>query len=432
MTLKHYIKLQELKMDNSFIPNIKKTNIISKRKLIGLGKRKKNNFLQEVPIRMPVFISDPHEIITSKYKGDLVIRYDSNLRYKYLFNYKTGETIRSNYYTESFKYTKTDVFAANFPHMVDVGIMGHCSHGESGLCLKSGVQCYQNGPSVNEPNMSLEDFKQIALECKDLTNQFALGGRGDPNEHENFEEILKICRDNNIVPNYTTSGFNLTDEQILISKKYCGAVAVSWYRGDYTTKAIERLIDAGIKTNIHYVLNSDTLDEAIHLFETDAFPQGVNAVIFLTHKPVGLGQKEKCLHYNDPKVHRIYELIQQGRRRFKVGIDGCLVVGLINSGLRFDMKYLDTCGAARFTCYIDSNMIMHPCSFDVENQFGIKLKENSIAEAWNSEKFRQFRNLLLVGCKGCDKSSYCYGGCVMHKSIVLCPSLQEGVYPKNN
>ncbi len=416
-------------MDNSLITNVKKTKIQPDKKLIGLGKSQKNTAesFKEVPVRAPEFFPDLRKIIISKYKGDVVTRYDCNLRYKYFFNYKTGEAIRSNYFTEAFEYTNTDVFAANFPHMVDIGIMGHCSHGRSGLCLKSGVQCYQNGLSVEKPNMSLENFKRIAAECKDLTNQFALGGRGDPNEHENFEEILKTCRENHIVPNYTTSGFDLTDEQILISKKYCGAVAVSWYRSDYTYKAIQRFIDAGVKTNIHYVLNHDTLDEAIHLFETDSFPQGVNAVIFLTHKPVGLGQKEKCLRYNDPKVHRMFKLIKQGSRRFKVGIDGCLVVGLINSGLRFDMRYLDTCEATRFTCYIDADMNMFPCSFDINGQYGVSLRENTIAQAWNSEQFQQFRNILREGCKGCEKSLYCYGGCVLHKSIVLCPSLQEGV-----
>lgn len=416
-------------MDIEKINNIHKTQIDFSNKMIGLNKSSKHENREKIPARFPSLLIDPRKQILSRYRGDSVTRYDTVLRYKYFFNYKTGETVRSDYFTENYEPTATDVFAANFPHMVDVGIMGHCMHGKSGLCLKSGVQCYQNGLEISKPNMSLKDFVGIVEQCKDLTNQFALGGRGDPNEHEDFETILRICRENRIVPNYTTSGFNLTDKQIEISKKYCGAVAVSWYRGEYTLSAIRRLVDAGVKTNIHYVLNSDTLNEAIDLFEKNAFPQGVNAVIFLTHKPVGLGQHEKCLKYNDPRVHHIFKLIQQGRRRFKVGLDGCLVVGLINSGLKFDMRYLDTCGAARFTCYIDAEMLMHPCSFDSDNQFAVDLKRHTMIEAWNSSKFQKFRKILLTGCKGCDKSSFCYGGCVMHKSIVLCPSLQEGIYP---
>lgn len=37
-------------------------------------------------------------------------------------------------------------------------------------------------------------------------------------------------------------------------QKYCGAVAVSWYRSEYTLNAIQMLLNAGVKTNIHYVL----------------------------------------------------------------------------------------------------------------------------------------------------------------------------------
>lgn len=60
--------------------------------------------------------------------------------------------------------------------------------------------------------MSLDDFRRIAEQSKGKCNQFALGGRGDPDQHEHFEEILKICRQNNIVPNFTTSGYGMTEE----------------------------------------------------------------------------------------------------------------------------------------------------------------------------------------------------------------------------
>ena len=29
---------------------------------------------------------------------------------------------------------------ASFPHLIDVGIMGHCLHGKLGLCAKAGIQ----------------------------------------------------------------------------------------------------------------------------------------------------------------------------------------------------------------------------------------------------------------------------------------------------
>lgn len=118
---------------------------------------------------------------------------------------------------------------ASYPHLIDVGIMGHCIHGKTGLCAKAGIGCYQSGMHRKDSNMTIEDFKTIAEQSKGRCNQFALGGAGDPDQHEHFEEILKICRDNNIVPNFTTSGYGMTPEIAKICKNYCGAVATSQY-----------------------------------------------------------------------------------------------------------------------------------------------------------------------------------------------------------
>ena len=67
--------------------------------------------------------------------------------------------------------------------------MGHCMHGKNGLCIKAGVQCYQDGLYVQKPNMPLSEFQRLARECKGKTFQFALGGRGDVDQHKNFKEI---------------------------------------------------------------------------------------------------------------------------------------------------------------------------------------------------------------------------------------------------
>lgn len=406
------------KIDLSFI---KKTKKAPDKKLQGFGHTNKSKTKKRIII-YPRQLENIREHILTHKEGDVVTHLDKDMGYIYSFNYKTGYYKRTDYLDKNLLSLGCDVFAANFPHLIDVGIMGHCTHGKSGLCLKSGVQCYQDGMHISKPNMSVDSFRRIAEQCRDLTFQFALGGRGDPNEHENFGEILKICRENNIVPNYTTSGFNLTDEQIELTKKYCGAVAVSWYRNDYTLSSIKRFIDAGVKTNIHYVLNKDTINEAITMLENNMFPTGTNAVVFLTHKPVGLGQKEKCLKYDMSEVVKMFGLIKKGGYPFKVGIDGCFVVGLINSGLNFNMEYLDTCEATRFTCYIDADLIMHPCSFDVSNEYVIDIKDKTIEEAWNSDVFNNIRKKLQRGCPGCKYNSHCLGGCFLHEDIVLCPN----------
>ena len=169
---------------------------------------------------------------------------------------------------------------ASFPELLDVGIMGHCVHGKSGLCVKAGVECYQDGLHAAAPNMTLEDFREIVRQCRGKTYQIALGGCGDPDQHEHFAKILDACRSAGIVPNFTTSGLGLNSELAQLCKKHCGAVAVSWYRSTYTLRAIDLLFQADVITNIHYVVSNSTIEEAVTRLKERSFPVGVNAIVF--------------------------------------------------------------------------------------------------------------------------------------------------------
>ena len=226
---------------------------------------------------------------------------DKQYHFKSAFDTETGAYVRTGVLDENGQDTGVDPFMASYPHLIDVGIMGYCIHGKTGLCAKAGIGCYQSGLLVEQPNMTVEDFRWIAEQSKGRCNQFALGGRGDPDQHEHFEEILKICRENMLVPNFTTSGYGMTPEIAKLCKQYCGAVAVSWYRSEYTLNAIQMLLDAGVKTNIHYVLGKNSIDEAIDRLTRNDFPKGINAVIFLLHKPAGQGTKANMLAVDDSR-----------------------------------------------------------------------------------------------------------------------------------
>ena len=89
------------------------------------------------------------------------------------FNQKTGIYFRSGILVDG-KDSGVDPFMSSFPELLDVGIMGHCKHGKSGLCMKAGVECYQNGLYADSPNMTLEDFRNLAAQCRGQTYQFAL------------------------------------------------------------------------------------------------------------------------------------------------------------------------------------------------------------------------------------------------------------------
>lgn len=336
------------------------------------------------------------------------------------FDEKTGNYIRTGILAGG-KDTGKDPFMASFPELLDVGIMGHCIHGKTGLCLASGVECYQDGYHSDKENMKLEDFREIARQCRGKTFQFALGGCGDPDQHENFEEILKICVENQIVPNFTTSGFGMTKEIADLCKKYCGAVAVSWYRSSYTWKAVELLLNAGVKTNIHFVLTKDSVEEALELLQTGGFPEGINAVIFLLHKPVGLGTKEKMITSDNREFQSFIRYITKESFQHKIGFDSCTVPALINTPGTVDMDSLDTCEGGRWSAYITSDMKMLPCSFDnQELRWSVDLKTHTISEAWTSPAFEDFRNHFRRACPQCEKRELCMGGCPILPEIVLC------------
>lgn len=96
----------------------------------------------------------------------MIKKVDRKNRFVAMFNPTTGFYARSGVIDENGHDTGVDPFMTAFPELIDVGVMGHCVHGASGLCFKSGVQCYQNGLKTKEPNMTLENFKRIVDECR--------------------------------------------------------------------------------------------------------------------------------------------------------------------------------------------------------------------------------------------------------------------------
>lgn len=88
------------------------------------------------------------------------------------FDEKTGQYVRSGIIKNGVE-SAEDPFMACFPELLDIGIMGHCKHGQSGLCLEAGVECYQDGLHARAPNMTLEDFQEIVRQCrgKHLSNR---------------------------------------------------------------------------------------------------------------------------------------------------------------------------------------------------------------------------------------------------------------------
>lgn len=284
-----------------------------------------------------------------------------------------------------------DPFMTELPTMIDIGIMGSCQNN----C----EFCYQ-GPD-NEPHMSLDNFKSIILQTKHHINQVALGGRGDPNLHPQFAEIIEFARKHDVVPNYTTSGKNITTDQIEISKM-CGAVAVSYYASGFTFSALNRLMLAGIKTNIHYMFTQFSQPFAMTLLRGSEWPSvdtdRLNAVIFLLFKPQGSGRDLTVLIPTPDQLKMFAEEVFNPKSKFKIGMDSCMINHVVKyvTPHKIQAMSIDTCEAARMSVYISPSMKMIPCSFADHDSCGVQIDDvNDIKTIWTKHpNFKKWRGKL--------------------------------------
>lgn len=353
-------------------------------------------------------------------------QYDPNGFVSY-FNTDNGDYYRSGILDDFGNDSGVDPFMAAFPHLLDIGIMGHCHHGLTGKCRLSGVQCYQMGGSIKEPNMPLDAYKSIIDQSKGKVYQVALGGRGDPEMHESFEEILRITRDAGIVPNLTTSGYGLTERHADLIATYCGAAAVSYYKTPYMTRAIKMLSSRGLPTNLHFVLGGNTIDEAIEMLSENKIPEGIDRVVFLLHKPVGYGDQERVLKHGDPRVKIFFDLLTRPEIAERTGFDSCCVPGIVTFAKAVSPETFDACESGRFSAYIGPDSVMRPCSFDQTGKHTVDLKHKTLTQAWNSQVFNGFRNHAMTACPDCDRRSLCMGGCPICPEINLCTDSHQNM-----
>jgi radical SAM protein with 4Fe4S-binding SPASM domain len=354
--------------------------------------------------------------------------FDSKYKFAEIFDDKTGFYLRTDILDENGKETGVAPFMRSFPALLDIGIMGKCSSMKT--CP---VGCYQQGlGNTIGKNMPLEFFKGIIDQIKGKTSEAALGGFGNPNEHENFIEIIKYARENGVVPNYTTSGIALTDREIRATNKFCGAVAISWHNEEYTFRSIDRFVRSGMKTNVHFVVGNDSIDEAIDLLKENDFLIGINAVIFLLYKPVGKLKDNNVLIPSDPRVTEFYKLIEV-EHPFKCGLDSCHVPGVMNFTTKVLPESISACDAGRFSMYITADGYALPCSFDtVSRRWAVDIKYKTIQSVWDGEVFSNFRKHHEKSCGECKDCKECFGGCsLMAEKINLCERKERSYFNEN-
>jgi radical SAM protein with 4Fe4S-binding SPASM domain len=303
------------------------------------------------------------------------------------------------------------------PELLDIAITNWCDRGCS--------FCYRKSDELGS-HIPVEDYEEIIRQAQALhVFQVALGG-GNPNQHPEFVEILRITREKyGIVPNYTTNGRGLSEPILQATANHCGAVAVSAYPPYNETKeAIRLLRSRGVTTNIHFILSSKTVDTAIEwLKHPPAFLKIANAIVFLNYKPVGRFADQRLLLNRSPRVEEFFKLATSERRSFRVGFDTCTITGLARLGKAPEIS-LEGCDAGRFSLFVSEKMEVYPCSFMVEAGYrGISLKGTSLGEIWRHHSdFQEIRRKHREkGCPDCTTPRQCLSGCPLFPEMNLCP-----------
>ncbi len=349
-----------------------------------------------------------------KLKDSIILKHHKSQNYFVYFNQKTGLFLRAEQ-----KGSTAPFWAESGPELLDISITNKCDN-------KCRI-CYRN-ISSNGYHMPLVDYINILEEAQKMgVLQIALGG-GNPNQHPDFIRILEATRRFNIVPSYTTNGEGLTQDILLSTQKYCGAVAVTIYPFHKSSiRAIKLLEKYNVKTNLHFVLTKESIVKAIAWLRSPPdFLNRINAIIFLNYKAVGRFKKERLLLSHSNKLKEFFKLVNSKKYNFKIGFDSCCISGIVKF-TRANKKLIEACEAGRFSAFISEDMKIYPCSF-LENQIeGINLRKNKFKDTWrHGISFTSIRSRIKENeCKYCDSVDICLGGCPIFKNINLCNNLNS-------
>lgn len=332
--------------------------------------------------------------------------------YSTLFNPQTGFFARIE--DQGFAEPR---WAETGPELLDISLTNWCDRGCQ-ICYRSS--------STRGRHMPVTAYRNILRQAARIgVLQVALGG-GNPNHHPSFVDLLHMTREEfGIVPSYTSNGRGLTAEITLASRRFCGAVAITAHEPYVDFAAgVRALLDSGVKTNAHFVLDSSSVDTAIRWLTTPPpFLDGLNALVFLSYKPVGRQSNQSGLLSESPHVAEFFEVACARPHRFRVGFDSCLVSGLASFS-EVNPVWFDACEAARFSMFISEDSLAFPCSFMTADFEGIPVGEANLQQIWQKGAlFNRIREKMFdQACTGCSLLEVCKGGCPVFEGIDLCKS----------
>lgn len=280
--------------------------------------------------------------------------------------------------------------------------------------------CYKNNTNESATNMSFDTFKNIIDRFPKTLTQIAFGITGIQTNPD-FIKMMEYCREIGVIPNFTLSGIDLSDEMAETCAKLIGAVAVSAYEQDKNVcyDTVKRFTDLGInQTNIHLMVSHETLDfvyEVLNDRMNDPRLKNMNAIVFLGVKPKGRAVDG----YQPLSTKEYQELIQFCfDNEIPIGFDSCSAPKFEDAVKKMDMpedrkarliQCSESCESSLFSSYINVNSEYWHCSFSEEEEdmsFAKIFDHKDFMETWYSDAVKKFRkdsiDSMVDGCRMCN------------------------------
>lgn len=317
--------------------------------------------------------------------------------YNMIFNKQNGTMLRwGNTYGED------PQLAPLGPEILDLEIsVGDCS----GKC----PWCYKSNMTGKGKHMTLETFKAILEKVGNQLTQVAFGIT-DADSNPDFPDILRHCREQGVIPNYTTSGLGMTKALFSLSAEVCGAVAVSVYphNREMAYGAIDKFLSAGIEqTNIHLLYYKKNLQFVYEVLHDVAWNKiSPHAVVLLALKATGRGSDLTSI-----TEKQFGQLVDSAiEDNIPLGFDSCSAPKFERwakeNGKSDLIIYSEPCESGLMSSYINVDGDFFPCSF-VEGtagwEQGISVLDckDFLRDVWFHLRTNKWRERLLSNNRCC-------------------------------
>jgi len=280
--------------------------------------------------------------------------------------------------------------------------------------------CYKNNKNLPPTNMTLDVFKSIINKFPKTLTQVAFGITGIQTNPD-FIPMMEYCRSIGVIPNFTLSGIDLTDEIADKVSKVVGALAVSAYSTNKNVcyDTVKKFTDRGIEqTNIHIMVSKETLPfvyEVLNDRLVDPRLSKMHAIVFLGVKPKGRAKNS----YHPLSKGEYFKLVEEAlNKNIPFGFDSCSAPKFeeaikeltLNDEVKKQLiQASESCESDLFSSYINVYGEFWHCSFSEEelNQIFVDVVQakDFFRDIWYSEPVRMFRQKSLDsevdGCRKC-------------------------------